>query len=144
MRLRYPTTSDTKGAKALKASFFTSPLTAEKIQTSSIIAYYVEVSPPTPNRTTTPWHIQNGKQHLKILTTFPKFWDKKPKPTTKGDSKRATKNYFHIAKIYRVATAQGKQGIWFVLFPDRENTGNFVATQGKFLRYRENIFDCIN
>ena len=35
---------------------------------------------------------------------------------------------------FRVATAQGKQGkqgIWFLLFPDRENTGNFVLTQGK-------------
>ena len=31
----------------------------------------------------------------------------------------------------RVATAQGKQGIWFLLFPDRENTGNFAVTQGK-------------
>ena len=31
----------------------------------------------------------------------------------------------------RVAMAQGKQGIWFLLFPDRENTGNFVVTQGK-------------
>ena len=43
------------------------------------------------------------------------------------------------AKLDRVATAQGKQGIWFLLFPDRENTGNFVITQGKFLRHRENI-----
>ena len=42
-----------------------------------------------------------------------------------------------------MATAQGKQGIWFLLFPDRKNTGNFVVTQGKFLRHRENIFDCI-
>ena len=48
------------------------------------------------------------------------------------------------AKFHRVATAQGKQGIWFLLFPDRENTGNFVITQGKFLRHRENIFDCIH
>ena len=42
----------------------------------------------------------------------------------------------------RVATAQGKQGkqgIWFLLFPDRENTGNFAVTQGKFFRHRENI-----
>ena len=31
----------------------------------------------------------------------------------------------------RVAMAQGKQGIWFLLFPDRENTGNFVLTQAK-------------
>ena len=32
----------------------------------------------------------------------------------------------------RVATAQGKQGIWFLLFQDRENTGNFAVTQGKY------------
>ena len=36
-----------------------------------------------------------------------------------------------IEGLFRVATAQGKQGIWFLLFPDRENTGNFVLTQGK-------------
>ena len=30
--------------------------------------------------------------------------------------------------IVRVATAQGKQGIWFLLFPNRENTGNFAVT----------------
>ena len=42
--------------------------------------------------------------------------------------------------LNRVATAQGKQGIWFLLFPDRENTGNFALTQGKILRHRENIF----
>ena len=40
----------------------------------------------------------------------------------------------------RVAKAQGKEGIWFLLFPDRENTGNFALTQGKILRHRENIF----
>ena len=28
----------------------------------------------------------------------------------------------------RVATAQGKRGIWFLLFPDMENTRNFVWT----------------
>ena len=42
----------------------------------------------------------------------------------------------------RVAMAQGKQGIWLLTFPDRENTGNLVnlffytgkmvPTQGKF------------
>ena len=45
--------------------------------------------------------------------------------------------------LIRVATAQGKQGkqgIWFLIFPDRENTGNFALTQGKILRHRENIF----
>ena len=31
----------------------------------------------------------------------------------------------------RVAMAQGKQGIWFLLFPVRENTENFVLTPGK-------------
>ena len=40
---------------------------------------------------------------------------------------------------FRVATTQGKQGIWFLLFQDRENTGNFAVTQGNFLRHRENI-----
>ena len=48
-----------------------------------------------------------------------------------------------VPNILRVATEQGKQGIWFLLFPDRENTGNFAVTQGKFLKHRENIFDCI-
>ena len=48
--------------------------------------------------------------------------------------------------FYRVATAQGKQGIWLLTFPDRENTGNLVnlifytgkivATQGKFSKFR--------
>ena len=39
----------------------------------------------------------------------------------------------------RVATTQGKQGIWFSIFPDRENTGNFAVTrkiletQGKYI-----------
>ena len=48
-----------------------------------------------------------------------------------------------LVDLLRVATAQGKQGkqgIWFLLFPDRENTGNFALTQGKILRHRENIF----
>ena len=48
----------------------------------------------------------------------------------------------NLQHSYRVATAQGKQGIWLLTFPDRENTGNLVnlifytgkivATQGKF------------
>ena len=45
----------------------------------------------------------------------------------------------------RVATAQGKQGIWMLIFPDRENTGNLVIlifTQGKLWQHREN-FDCL-
>ena len=44
-------------------------------------------------------------------------------------SKSFKKN--QICNSNRVAMAQGKQGIWFLLFPDRENTGNFVLTQGK-------------
>ena len=43
-----------------------------------------------------------------------------------------------------VAMAQGKQGICFLLFPDRENTGNFAITQGTFCRHRENILTVIN
>ena len=45
-----------------------------------------------------------------------------------------------LTSVSRVATAQGKQGIWFLLFPDRENTGNFALAQGEILRHRENIF----
>ena len=44
----------------------------------------------------------------------------------------------------RVAMARGKQGICFLLFPDRGNTGNFVITQGKFWRHGENILTVIN
>ena len=37
--------------------------------------------------------------------------------------------------MFRVATAQGKQGIWLLTFPDRENTGEF----SKFIfLHREN------
>ena len=42
----------------------------------------------------------------------------------------------------RVATAQGKQGIWLLTFPYRENTGNLVNlifTQGKLYQHRENF-----
>ena len=44
--------------------------------------------------------------------------------------------------MYRVATAQGKQGIWLLTFPDRENTGNLVNlifTQGKLWQHMENF-----
>ena len=42
-----------------------------------------------------------------------------------------------------LGTAQVKQGILFLLFPDRENTGNFAVTQGTFWRHRENILTVI-
>ena len=42
-----------------------------------------------------------------------------------------------------MATTQGKQGIWFLLFPDREHTGNFAVTQGKYFRHRENLWTVI-
>ena len=31
----------------------------------------------------------------------------------------------YIYNLYRVATAQGKQGIWLLIFPDRETQGIF-------------------
>ena len=43
---------------------------------------------------------------------------------------------------FRVATAQGKQGIWMLTFPDRENTENLVnliLTKGKLFQHRENL-----
>ena len=55
-------------------------------------------------------------------------------------------SHHEASDLYRVATAQGKHGIWLLTFPDRENTGNLVnlifytgkivATQGKFLKFR--------
>ena len=44
--------------------------------------------------------------------------------------KRRHKN--GVTYMDRVATAQGKQGIWLSLFPDRENTENLGTTQGIF------------
>ena len=35
-------------------------------------------------------------------------------------------NVTPVSKVARVATEQGKQGIWFLLFPDRENTGKSI------------------
>ena len=40
--------------------------------------------------------------------------------------------------VWRVCSGGGCL-VWFLLFPDRENTGNFAVTQGKILRHRENI-----
>ena len=48
----------------------------------------------------------------------------------------------HRQSQSRVATAQGKQGIWLLTFPDRENRGNLVNlffTQGKWCQHRENL-----
>ena len=51
--------------------------------------------------------------------------------------------HFEFTSISRVATAQGKRGIWLLTFPDRENTGNlvnlFFFTQGKWCKHRENF-----
>ena len=44
----------------------------------------------------------------------------------------------YIFICFRVATAPGKQGIWMLTFPDRENTGNLVNlifTQGKLWQH---------
>ena len=42
----------------------------------------------------------------------------------------------------RVVMAQGKHGIWFLHFPDRENTGNLVLTQEKKLLTQGKYLDC--
>ena len=63
----------------------------------------------------------------------------------KKNHKYEEKNVLNIW-YNRVATTQGKQGkqgIWFLLFPDRENTGNFAVTQGKYFRHRENLWTVI-
>ena len=56
----------------------------------------------------------------------PIMWPKFPEncmKTKKIEPSRGRPKFYYID---RVATAQGKQGIWFLLFPDRENTGNFI------------------
>ena len=40
-----------------------------------------------------------------------------------------------------MATAQGKQGIWFLLFPDRENTGNLPKNIKSMILHREFTFN---
>ena len=53
-----------------------------------------------------------------------------------------TVNYILSVKV---AMAQGKQGIWMFIFPDRENTGNLpkilknVFTQGIYFQRREHF-----
>ena len=39
--------------------------------------------------------------------------------------------------MLRVATAQGKQGIWKSIFPDRENTGNLLKNIKNMFLHRE-------
>ena len=49
---------------------------------------------------------------------------------------------FFVRTHHRVATAQGKQGIWLLTFPDRENTGNLVNLifyTGKIVPTQENF-----
>ena len=42
--------------------------------------------------------------------------------------------------LFRVATAQGKQGIWLLTFPDRENTGNLAVNFSR----QENTGNLVN
>ena len=43
--------------------------------------------------------------------------------------------------MVRVATAQGKQGIWMFIFPDRENTGNLPKNIKNVFLHREFAFN---
>ena len=42
-----------------------------------------------------------------------------------------------------MAMEQGKQGIWFLPFPDTENTGNFAVTLEQIWRDKENMLNFI-
>ena len=46
--------------------------------------------------------------------------------TQNAENVKILYRYQKITGIFRVARAQGKQGIWLLTFPDRENTGNLV------------------
>ena len=67
------------------------------------------------------------------------------------DAQKWLRDPFQALSQARVATAQGKQGIWKSIFPDRENTGNllkniknmflhreFTTNTGKILRVKKN------
>ena len=48
---------------------------------------------------------------------------------------------YTVVGYNRVAMSQGKQEIWMLTFPDRENTGNLVNlifTQGKLSKHKTN------
>ena len=47
-------------------------------------------------------------------------------------SKQRPASHVGCDPFFRVATAQGKQGIWLSNFPDGENTENLGTTLGKF------------
>ena len=59
---------------------------------------------------------------------------------TIGDKTLVAKKY-NSTNCCRVATAQGKQGIWFLLFPDRENTGNLPKNIKYMILHREFTFN---
>ena len=75
------------------------------------------------------------------MLPFTSIWSKMEK-VLKSTQKMGVHFNYSMRFIFRVATAQGKQGIWLLTFPDRENTGNLVnlifytgkivPTQGKF------------
>ena len=45
--------------------------------------------------------------------------------------------FLKLVSLIRVATAQGKQGIWMFIFPDRENTGNLPKNIKNMILHRE-------
>ena len=49
--------------------------------------------------------------------------------------------YFRVSRVATAQGKQGKQGIWFLLFPDRENTGNLPKNIKNMILHREFTFN---
>ena len=60
-----------------------------------------------------------------------------PTPTTNENTKNLKQTNLQMTCIVRVAMAQGKQGIWMFIFPDRENTGNLPKNIKNMILHRE-------
>ena len=60
-----------------------------------------------------------------------------PMPMTNENTKNLKQTNLQMTCIVRVATAQGKQGIWMFIFPDRENTGNLPKNIKNMILHRE-------
>ena len=79
------------------------------------------------------------------------MWFKSYQPNSQTDKHKHTDlieiiTYPHTRTVtienkIRVATAQGKQGIWFLIFPDRENTGNLPKNIKNMILHREFTFN---
>ena len=92
--------------------------------------------------------IKGGPQKLNFGASKPGFrggWGPQGPPGSasgRDDNQAQIQKSLLGAENIRVAMTQRKQGIWFLLFPDRENTWEFCCDTGKHLETQGKYFDC--